>query len=302
MSTRGWYEYHVLNPGTRQRSLAMQFYKWGDATPENALLEWKMLHEQIESSEGLLPVVWLDDMLREQLGELYDRLPEQFSVAAFLFLIQRANEERSPFKGWDYQKLEKLDRPDYRLGFALGKAMGKNGFRPLEHSDPLLNDVLAFIAAGHFVRPWKEYALTWPVLRWLQYLTQVTLAHDMGSIAGGLVAPLDISYLHRFFIWVDPAEAFRIKRLAVELCGRDGSNLLATMENARRDDRLDVVSELELAAELRCQIAELGVDLCTMDDLAAEYSQAPDYFWGPSCHERPPLTDAMRQAIREGCV
>jgi hypothetical protein len=97
MSTRGWYEYHVMDPATNRRTLAMQFYKWGDAIPEHALDEWRMLSDQIDNAGGLLPVVWLDDLLRQELGELYARLPAHFSVAAFLFLIQRAEEEQSPF-------------------------------------------------------------------------------------------------------------------------------------------------------------------------------------------------------------
>ncbi|SDW03943.1 hypothetical protein SAMN05421783_101183 [Thiocapsa roseopersicina] len=63
----------------------MQFYKWGDAVPEHALNEWHMLSDQIKNADGVLPVVWLDDLLRQQLGELYARLPTHFSVAAFLF-------------------------------------------------------------------------------------------------------------------------------------------------------------------------------------------------------------------------
>ena len=42
-----------------------------------------------------MPVIWLDDLLREQLGDTYPNLPGHFSLGAFLFLIQRANEERS---------------------------------------------------------------------------------------------------------------------------------------------------------------------------------------------------------------
>jgi hypothetical protein len=33
----------ALDPATARRSLAMQFYKWGDATPEHALDEWALL-------------------------------------------------------------------------------------------------------------------------------------------------------------------------------------------------------------------------------------------------------------------
>ena len=71
--------------------------------------------------------------------------------------------------------------------------------------------MLGFIGAGHFVRPWRDYGLTWSVLQWLQYLTQVTLKHEMGSIAGDLKVPVwDISYRYRFFIWIDSKTPFRI--------------------------------------------------------------------------------------------
>jgi len=300
MSTRGWYEYHVLNPRTHQRTLAMQFYKWGDATAENALQEWRLLQTKIEANDGLLPIVWLDDLLREQLGELYPRLPEQFSVAAFLFLIQRAQEERSPFKGRDYRELLKEQRPDYRLGFATGKAMVKNGFLPLEHSDLLLNDVLWFIGVGHFVRPWREYGLTWSVLEWLQYLTQVTMTKEMGSIAGYLSAPRDTSMRYRYFIWIDPVEPFRITRLAVELGERGGGNPLAVEEIFGPDETPDAYYARENAAKLQRLVEELGVDLCTLEKIAGDYSEAPDLFWGPRCHDRPALTDAMVKTLRVG--
>jgi hypothetical protein len=119
-----------------------------------------MLSDQIDNAGGLLPVVWLDDLLRQELGELYARLPAHFSVAAFLFLIQRAEEEQSPFRNWEFRDLPKDERPDYRLGFAIGKAMVLAGFQPWNHPDRLLDRVLGFIGAGHFVRPWRDYGLT----------------------------------------------------------------------------------------------------------------------------------------------
>lgn len=297
MSTRGWYEYHVLNAGIRKRSLAMQFYKWGDATPENALQEWNRLNGKIQSNDGLMPVVWLDDLLREQLGELYSRLPENFSVAAFLFLIQRAYEEDYPYRRLACHDLDKLDSPDYRLGFAIGKAMAVNGFQPQEHADRILNAVLAFIGAGHFVRPWKEYGLTWTVLTWLQYLTQTTLARDMGSIAGATAPPLDISYRYRFFIWIEPTECFRITRLAVELCHHDGTSVRTKEQDVIADPNPRHPYEREQAAKLQRQIGEYGVDLCRLDELCTEFEPVPDHFWGPQCHERPPLTEAARGKI-----
>ena len=294
MSTRGWYEYHVLDPVSRRRSLAMQFYKWGDATPGHALDEYRLIKHQIDQAEGLLPVIWLDDLLRDQLGQLYDRLPGHFSIAAFLFLIQRAQEERSPFRNWDYHDLPKDERPDYRLGFAIGKAMVEHGFQPQSHPDPLLDDVLGFIAGGHFVRPWREYGLTWSVLQWLQYLTQVTQETHMGSIAGDLRVPtFDISYLYRFFIWIDPAQPFRITRLAIELCERFGKDLLLELEDRPDKDADQARYDRQQADALLTEIRKEGIDMFSLDQAKAEFEPETDTFWGPHHHERPPLPSTL---------
>jgi hypothetical protein len=272
----------------------MQFYKWGDAVPEHALEEWRMLSDQIEKADGLLPVVWLDDLLRQQLGELYTRLPTHFSVAAFLFLIQRADEERSPFNNWDFHGLPKEERPDYRLGFAIGKAMALEGFQPLSHPDPLLNRVLSFIAAGHFVRPWREYALTWSVLKWLQYLTQVTLKEEMGSIAGDLRAPVwDISYRYRFLIWIDPRTPFKISRLALELCDAHGHDLLVRMEDHQNKTAEQAEYERDEANRLMDLIAERKIDRFSLKQSDETFQADDDCFWSRDCHERPPLPSAL---------
>ena len=151
-------------------SLAMQFYKWGDATPEDALSEWRFLQDRIEKAQGRLPIVWLDDLLREQLHELYLSLPPHFSAGACLFLLQRAAEELEPFQRFRYCDLPKEQRPDYRLGFAIGEAMALNGFSMQGHSNLYLEIVQNFILAGRFIRQWKHYGLKTSVLGWLQYL------------------------------------------------------------------------------------------------------------------------------------
>jgi hypothetical protein len=294
MSTRGWYEYHVIDPATNRRTLAMQFYKWGDAIPEHALDEWCMLSEQIDKAAGLLPVVWLDDLLRQALGEQYARLPAHFSVAAFLFLIQRAEEEQRSFNNWEFRALPKEERPDYRLGFAIGEAMALAGFWPRAHPDQLLDRVLGFIAAGHFVRPWRDYCLTWSVLKWLQYLTQVTLEHKMSSIAGDLEAPVgDISYRYRFFIWIDAQTPFKITRLAVELCDPYGGDLFVKLEDHSDKPAMWAESDREEASRLMDLIAEGKVDRYSLKEAEATFQSAEDSFWGPHCHERPPLPLAL---------
>lgn len=291
MSTRGWYEYYVLDPSTGLQTLAMQFYKWGDATPENALGEYEQLRKMVESSEGCLPVIWLDDLLREQLGVLYENLPDHFSIAAFLFLIQRAYEETSPWRVLDpnYLDLPKEERPDYRLGFEVGKAMALNSFEPKHHPDPILDEVRFFIAVGHFVRPWKDYGLVWSVLQWLQYLTQITLQTEMGSISGMIDPGRWVSYTYRFFIWIDPNNPLRIERLAIELCDGYGKDLFTSLESTETDDEEHRAYALAESAKIRQQVEQLGVNLYSLRDSAVDFRQNEDRFWDHYAYEQPPL-------------
>ena len=294
MSTRGWYEYYVIDPSSGLQTLAMQFYKWGDATPENALCEYGNLHAMIKDSDGRLPVNWLDDLLREQLGSLYSHLPDHFSIAAFLFFIQRAYERTS---GWDSYSFRNHDIPmearaDYRLGFEVGQAMVLNGFKPRHHPDPILDRVRFFVAVGHFVRPWENYGLSWSVLQWLQYLTQITLETDMGSIAGDFVfQQWDISYIYRFFIWIDSNEPFRIERLAIELCDSYGKDLFIRLES-EDDDEDDMEYAQAQLAELRQTIERLGVKLYSLRESAIDFRQNVDRFWDPQSDEQPPRIDS----------
>lgn len=51
MSTRGWYDYYVIAPDPGTLSLAMRFYKWGDATPHNALCEYLLFRDQLREHD-----------------------------------------------------------------------------------------------------------------------------------------------------------------------------------------------------------------------------------------------------------
>lgn len=130
MSTRGWYEYYTINPGSRQITLSLQFYKWGDATPGNALCEWQFFRKQLCEANGWLPISDLDDMLRQQLCSLYANLPENFSAAAFLFMLQRAYETSTPSSQWKWERMDLplKQRPDYRLGYEIGEALTRKKF------------------------------------------------------------------------------------------------------------------------------------------------------------------------------
>ena len=275
MSTRGWYEYYVLDEQNVSRTLSLKFYKWGDAVPIEALAEWSYLQKKLQENAYRLPVELLDEMLREQLNALYESLPPHFSVAVFLFMLQRANEERLPLRHYHFNELPTEQRPDYQLGLALGKAMALNGFKLSNYEDSALNDVVRYIAVGRFIRPWKYYGLTWPVLKWLQYLTQITATIEMGSIAGRLdMEWWNINYSYRIFIWINSSDAFKVDRLAIELCDSRGTNLFDLEED-------------QVGKEgLKKRIEQLNVDMYSLAQAEKDFTPTEDLFWGPECYER----------------
>lgn len=230
MPTSGWYEYYVVDPETRARSLALAVYKPCDAFPRLAVHECALLRDQIARNHGRLPVEWLDDLLREQLGTLYSLLPRGFSVAAFLFLILRAQED-APVD--DEREGERIcaQVPEETLRRAVAEAMDAHGFQPRRHLDPILDQVLFYVATGRFVRPWSHFARTWSVLKWLQYLTQRTRRNEMGLTAGRVKSPRHVSLVARFFIHCDPVDPFSITRLSIKLCNPDPRSLLDDPED-----------------------------------------------------------------------
>jgi hypothetical protein len=276
VSTRGWYECYVLDEQNNYRTLAMQFYKWGDAIPCNALGELIFFQNKLQENTDRLPVEWLDDLLREQLNDLYESLPPHFSLVAFLFMLQRAEEENCPLKNMRYNKFPLEQRPDYCLGLALGKAMALNGYVLPRCEDSLLKAVARFIAVGRFVRPWKHYGLTWSVLKWLHYLTQADAIMEMGSYAGSLsVFRWDIDFIYRFFIWINPSDAFRVDQFAIELCDNRGVNLFDLEEGQ---------GEIE---ELKEMIKRLDIKMYSLAQAEKDFAPTEDHFWGPQCYNRP---------------
>jgi hypothetical protein len=232
MSTSGWYEYYVVDPDTRARSFALAVYKPCDAFPEHAVHECALLREQIARGHGRLPVEWLDDLLREQLGTLYGLLPRGFSVAAFLFLIQRAQEDAPVVVDTQAGERFRARTPEEPLRRAVAKAMDAHGFQPRRHLDPILDQVLFYVATGRFVRPWKRFARTWSVLKWLQYLTQQTLRNEMGLTTRRLKAPRHVSLVARFIIHCDPVYPFSITRLSIKLSDSSPRSLLDDPEGS----------------------------------------------------------------------
>ncbi len=321
MSTRGWYEYYTINQASKQMTLSMQFYKWGDATPGNALCEWLFFKEKLKETKGCLPVHLLDDMLKEQLKELYDGLPENFSVTAFLFMLQRASESlRYENRRWASMNVPLKQRPDYRLGYEIGKTMtGKSlekyaallnmafsekkealdklnyDFREAytesaEKMDDHLKTVVEFIDIGNYIRPWKKYGLTFSVMEWLQYLTQVTLVRDMGSIAGHSESPWDHSFLYRLFIWLSREDFFKIDQIAIELCDANGESLFSTRE---KDDEFEKESFQEINAELSNEVDKYDIKIYSLSDANEEFELTADKFWKIKNYEYPKLTEVV---------
>ena len=82
--------------------------------------------------------------MREQLQELYGTLPENFSVAVFLFMLQRASETLSHFEKWRWERLDVplKQRPDYRLGYAIGKVIAIKNISKNEDMDAYIQAVM----------------------------------------------------------------------------------------------------------------------------------------------------------------
>jgi len=290
MSTRGWYDYYIIAPHTGTLSLAMRFYKWGDATPENALDEYLQFRKTLRAHDERLPIEWLDRLLRDQLGELHPELPPQFATGAFLFLLQRAAEwiERNRWRRFD--PLEK--RADFHLCYALEEALAAEPFEIAPHPDPLLEQVRRFIATARCLRPWRNYGLRLDLLGWLQYLTQPTRGADMGSLAGDWDPHWEISYQYRLFFWLHPDDPFRIERIAIELCDRAGSNLL-TAADPQDDDEW----RREQLDSLRETIRESDIAITGLETIQRDYAMPADRFW--QFRERPDPQETRQRARRK---
>ena len=329
MSTRGWYEYYTINPKLNQITLSLQFYKWGNATPENAHEEWKFFEKQLIETDECLPIPFLDDMLRQQLSSLYPNLPGNFSTALFLFMPQRARETSGYFSQWKWEKMDMplKQRPDYRLGYAIGRAITKKKlsensllqkfiteFDEANQSEKIsrkelktlyeklnnatrsepetqnkyIETVIEYAITGEYIRPWKNYGLKLSVLEWLQYLTQVTLKTDMGSICGRFSRPWDCDFVYRFFIWHDPTAPFKIKKIAVEFCDRDGENLFPSNYPREKQEISEAYVEEDYES-LLLKMRGSNIELFSLNQALRKYELTPDIFWEVENYEHPPL-------------
>jgi len=302
--------------------LSMQFYKWGDATPGNALCEWLFFKKKLEKTEGCLPVHLLDNMLKYQLKELYDGLPENFSVAAFLFMLQRASESLSyENQRWASMNVPLKERPDYRLGYEMGKAMARKSVKEFtallnklstkekealekqgwdfgeevfielpENMDKHLKAVVSFINIGNNIRPWKKYGLTFSVLKWLQYLTQITLEKDMGSIAGHLESPWDHTFLYRFFIWLSLEDPLKIDQIAIEPCDAYGESLFSS---GKGEDKFEKEYFQGINEELSRVVDQYDIKIYSLSEAREAFELSADRFWKIKNYEYPELTEVV---------
>lgn len=120
----------------------------------------------------------------------------------------------------------------------------------------------------------------------------------MGSIAGDLSRPWDCSYVHRFFIWTDPSEPFRISRVALQMCDKAGADLLTVLEQQDGKSEEEVAYNHNEATEVRDLIAKFGVDTYSLHRTAVNFAETEDRFWGRTCYESPPLI--RNRKITEG--
>ncbi|WP_200252030.1 hypothetical protein [Lamprobacter modestohalophilus] len=289
MSTRAWYDYYLIDPGSGTMTLAMRFYKWGDGTPENALAEYRLFRERLQQLGGQLPVAWLDRLLRDQLGDLHVTLPPQFATAAFLFLLQRASDEEQCQFWHRYKPPEEW--PDFHLRFALDEALTDEPFDIPPQTDPLLERVRRFLATAQYLRPWRDYALRLDLLHWLQYITQPTRSADMGAIAGDWQPVSDIAYRFRFFFWIDSQRPLRIGQMAIELCRYDGTDLLSVTDataDAWECKQRDALREIIHASD---------INITSLAPLQHDYATTPDSFW--QFREQPNPEETTRRARLE---
>lgn len=241
MSTRGWYEYYVVDDARKQVSLAIQFYKWGDATPTNAIGELVDLRAATRTLKGRVPVQHVVHLLRDNLGAAYEHLPASFPLGCYYFLLQRAAEELSPFRR-RYYGMPKEERPDYKLGYAVGLASVQKGFRVPRVGDPTIDMAHFSIEVGVLVRRWQEHSKELTFLRWIQYITQDTKVIDMGSLAGDYEPPSRIDYTYRYRVFLRVPEVAtddqRVDGIQLELLNNGGEPLLADPEHSDEHEEL----------------------------------------------------------------
>ncbi|MBH25696.1 MAG: hypothetical protein CMH57_14840 [Myxococcales bacterium] len=277
MSTRGWYEFYVIDEERDTVELALQFYKWGDATWNNAHVEHNRFKALTRKFNSTLPLQPVEDFFTDQLGDRASSLSQAFMLSYTFFLLLRADSILdNPFLTWRARTKPLEDQADYQLGYQVGLAAALQGQTIPRHKIRVLERALFSLAVGRYIRRWSEWQERLPFLDWLQYITMITDDSEMGHILSSRILAWDISYRYRFFFHVPTLTPHqqRIQRIGVQFCSSNGSNLLEREAEElkrmaeTRDDPYD--DELQKRhQELAATIQALGVEYERLDDVLA---------------------------------
>ncbi|CAN2040463.1 conserved hypothetical protein [Candidatus Magnetomoraceae bacterium gMMP-15] len=282
MSVRGWYEFYILDQKASKIALPMQFYKWGDAVPYNALIEFNHFKEILEECNNYISIAPLDIMLREQLGEAYQQLPKYFSLGCYLFFLQRAYEEELPLNQIKFYSLPKEERPDYKLGYELGKASVEQNYTFIEHHNEFIRKIHDYIAIGSLLRKWNDCSSNMDFLSWIQYLTQITKKIDMGSIVGYRSRPSDVSFTYRFFFTIPEFQLNqKIESIKIELSSSQMGNIMLSWEEdvkyiENEDEKEDYINNMK---EIEDMIESNNVELFSLNDALKSYHMEKSILW-----------------------
>lgn len=224
MSTRGWYEFYVVDEKNKEVTLALQFYKWGDATWGNALWERRRLEELVGVLEGVFPTRLVEALLEHNLGGQGLALGGAFHTCYYAYLLLRAaHEVGSPLFSLSSEWLSQIKT----LSYEVGRAEAQQGYQLDLHKNPVIQRAHLSIAVGRLVRPWSEYQSRISLLNWLHFITMPGKEIEMGHILGESMPSFDIDYRHRFFFSVQELtpHAQRIERIRVQVCDPRGEDL-----------------------------------------------------------------------------
>ncbi len=298
MSTRGWYEYYVIDLDTGHLYRPLQFHKWGDATPDNALHEYSFFKEKLDNHDCSEEIQNINDFLKGQLESMFKSLPPYFATAVFFFFLQRAWEKIHSFKKLKYLDMPEEERPDYRLGFAVGQAEVLNPklARICRIDDEHIDLVNFFVNVGRFVRPWKSYGLQLSALSWLQYLTQDTFEADMGSIAGFTESSWDEQFHFRFFFTLRSSKPCQVEKISIQLADRSGDDLLQQTNIAEGNTQKAGELTTLWCDNLQNIVHENNVDLFSLSEAERQFKPVTDDFWTQP-EEPPPIDEENCQPV-----
>ena len=110
----------------------------------------------------------------------------------------------------------------------------------------------------------------------------------MGSICGRFSRPWDCDFVYRFFIWHDPTAPFKIKKIAVEFCDREGENLFPSNYSREKQEISEGYVEEDYES-LLLKMKGSNIDFFSLNQALRKYELTPDIFWEVENYEHPPL-------------